>query len=244
GRGSAGSAGLTGTPAPNRRKVHSRRLLYSRRPCPDSRMAGTRAATLGSRGPSLERWSRGCLSGAASAGWSIAGSARIPSSSSSGSWWGSQRPCTWSSCGMEKIREPEREMVARALLPGAASIALAFVLGLVFAGAGEAWSAAIGVAVALANFVASAELLAWAATVSLAAVQLVVLVGFIVRLAIIVGLMFALSVTSWFSPLAFGLAVAPAWLLLFAYEAILLVRTQAAVPAAGPISGSSNRSRA
>jgi hypothetical protein len=130
-------------------------------------------------------------------------------------------------------------MVARALLPGAAATALAFLLGLVFADAGTAWSAALGVAVALANFVAAAELLAWASTVSLAAVQLVVLAGFIVRLGIIVGLMFALSFTDWFSPLAFGLAVAPATLLLFAYEAVLVVRGLGD-PAAGPVTGATS----
>jgi hypothetical protein len=125
-------------------------------------------------------------------------------------------------------------MVARALLPGAAATALAFILGLVFSDAATAWSAALGVAVALANFAVAAELLAWAAGVSLAMVQLVVLFGFIVRLGIIVGLMFLLSLTTWFSPLAFGLAVAPAWLLLFAYEAVLLTRGLGD-PAAGSV---------
>jgi hypothetical protein len=125
---------------------------------------------------------------------------------------------------MERTKNPEREMVARALLPGAAAAVLAFVLGLAFADGRTAWSAALGVAVALANFVASAQLLGWAASVSLTAVQLVVLVGFVVRLGMIVGLMVALSITAWFSATAFGLAVAPATLLLFAYEALLLVR--------------------
>ena len=50
-------------------------------------------------------------------------------------------------------------------------MALAFVLGLVFSDAATAWSAALGVAVALANFAVAAELLAWAAGVSLAMVQ-------------------------------------------------------------------------
>src|SRR5207248_677518 len=154
----------------------------------------------------------------------IAGSAQIPSSSPSGWWSGPERPCTSSSCGMERTREPEREMVARALPPGAAATALAFILGFVFAGGGGAWSAGLGVAVAVANFVASARLLAWAARVSLTAVQLVVLVGFLVRLGLIVGIMVALSLTAWFSKAAFGLAVAPATLLLFAYEAVLVVR--------------------
>jgi len=115
-------------------------------------------------------------------------------------------------------------MVRRSLLPGAAAALLAFVLGYVFGGSGVAWSAFLGVAVAVLNFAAGAWALAWASTVSLAAIQLVVLVGFIVRLGIIVGIMAALSLTAWFSVLAFGLAVAPAALGLLIYESTLVAR--------------------
>ena len=99
-------------------------------------------------------------------------------------------------------------MVARAMLPGAAAVAIAFVLGLAFAGPGVAFSAALGVLVAVANFAASGYLLSWAASISLTAVQLVVLGGFVLRLGAILGLMVALSFTHWFSAPAFGLAVA------------------------------------
>ena len=115
-------------------------------------------------------------------------------------------------------------MVVRAVLPGLAATVVAFVLGLVIAGTDEAWSAALGVLVAVVNFVASALALGWAAGISLPTIQGVVLGGFIVRLGIIVGLMFLLSLTSWFSPVAFGLAVAPATLLLFLYEAVVASR--------------------
>ncbi|HEY1330478.1 MAG TPA: hypothetical protein VGH10_03260 [Actinomycetota bacterium] len=126
---------------------------------------------------------------------------------------------------MAKIVGVERDMVARAVVPGLAATALAFVFGYVFAGSNEAWSAALGVLVAVANFCAAAVALGWAAGESLPMVQLVVLGGFIVRLGIIIGLMFLLSTMSWFSAAAFGLAVAPATLLLFVYEAIVVSRS-------------------
>jgi hypothetical protein len=115
-------------------------------------------------------------------------------------------------------------MVRRSLLPGAVAAALAFVLGYVFGGYGVAWSAFLGIAVAVANFAAGGWALAWASTVSLATIQLVVLCGFIVRLGIVVGVMAVLSLTDWFSPTAFGLAVAPAWLALMVFEAALVAR--------------------
>jgi len=48
--------------------------------------------------------------------------------------------------------------------------------------------------------------------------------GWVVRLALIVGLMFFLNGFHWFSPLAFGLAVVPATLLLLAYEMKVLAQ--------------------
>lgn len=125
---------------------------------------------------------------------------------------------------MAEIKGIEREMVLRAVVPGLAATVLAFALGFVFADPNEAWSAALGVIVAVANFAAAALALGWAAGVSLPTVQLVVLGGFVVRLGIIIGLMFLLSMTSWFSAAAFGLAVAPATLLLFTYEAVVATR--------------------
>lgn len=113
-------------------------------------------------------------------------------------------------------------MVARALWPGLAATALAFVLGYLFASAGVAASAAIGVAVVVANFAANGLSLARAARVSLTVLHAVALIGFVVRLGIIVGMLFALDRLAFFSPLAFGLAVIPATVLLLAYEMKLL----------------------
>ncbi len=114
-------------------------------------------------------------------------------------------------------------MVRRALRPGLVAVAVAFVAGLLAGGPGAGVSAALGVLVVLANFAAHGWSLAWASRISVALVQGVALGGFVVRMGVIVGLMFALDTMSWFSPLAFGLAVVPGTLLLLAYEARLVL---------------------
>ena len=109
-------------------------------------------------------------------------------------------------------------MVRRALPFGAPAIALALLVGALIGRWGAGWSAAIGVAVVLLNFVANGLSLAWAAKVSLTAYAAVVMGGFVVRLGIIVAIMAVLNRFAFFSPLAFGLAVVPATILLLAFE--------------------------
>jgi hypothetical protein len=118
---------------------------------------------------------------------------------------------------------PEREMVRRALVPGAVGVPLAFGLGLAFGDGDAGWSAALGVGIALANFAAHGVSLSWASTISVSVVHAVALGGVVIRLGTIVGLLFLLDRTPWFSPLAFGLAVVPATLGLLAYEAKLML---------------------
>jgi len=109
-------------------------------------------------------------------------------------------------------------MVRRALPFGPPAIALAFGVGAAVGGWGIGWSAAIGATVVLLNFAANGLSLAWAAKVSLTAYAAVVMGGFIVRLGIIVAIMAVLNRFAFFSPLAFGLAVVPATVLLLAFE--------------------------
>jgi hypothetical protein len=109
-------------------------------------------------------------------------------------------------------------MVRRALPFGAPAIALAFGVGAAVGGWAAGWSAAIGVTVVLLNFTANGLSLAWAAKVSLTAYAAVVMSGFIVRLGIIVAIMAGLDRFAFFSPLAFGLAVIPATILLLVFE--------------------------
>ena len=113
-------------------------------------------------------------------------------------------------------------MVRRAVLPAVLGIVVAGALGWLLGGVDTAWSAAVGVAIVALNFAAHGLSLAWASTISVSAVFAVALGGFAVRLGIVVGAMFALDTLGSFSPLAFGLAVVPATLLLLAFEAQLV----------------------
>ena len=115
-------------------------------------------------------------------------------------------------------------MVKRAIVPAILGIALAAAVGAVLGGAEAAGSAAIGVAIVALNFAAHGASLAWASTISIPVVFAVALGGFFFRLALVVAAMFALNTLAWFSPLAFGLAVVPATLVLLAYEAQLVSR--------------------
>jgi hypothetical protein len=119
---------------------------------------------------------------------------------------------------------PELTMVRKATVPAVAAFALAVVVGWVLGGPGAAASAGIGIALVYVNFATHGWSLAWASTVSVGTVMGVALGGFAIRLGIIVGAMFALDTLSWFSPVAFALAVVPATLLLLAYEAQLVSR--------------------
>jgi hypothetical protein len=113
-------------------------------------------------------------------------------------------------------------MARRAVRVGLPALPVAFALGLAAGDAGAAWSATIGVAVVVANFVVHARSLAWASSISVPVLHAVALGGVVVRLGAIVALLFALRTTAWFSPLAFGLAVVPGTLALLAYEARLV----------------------
>ena len=119
---------------------------------------------------------------------------------------------------------PELTMVRKATVPAVAALALAVVAGWVLGGPDAAASAGIGIALVYVNFATHGWSLAWASTISVGTVMAVALGGFALRLAVIVVAMFALNTLSWFSPVAFALAVVPATLLLLIYEAQLVSR--------------------
>lgn len=119
-------------------------------------------------------------------------------------------------------RDPERELVRRAAPYVPLAFVLALLLGGLFAGWPVGWSAAIGVLLVAANSALNAEILARTARVSLVAYSAGVMGGFVLRLGAIVAAMFGLNRLSWFSPLAFGLAVIPATALLLGYEMKLI----------------------
>lgn len=115
-------------------------------------------------------------------------------------------------------------MVRRGAVVGAVAAPVAFGAGYLADGFGGAVSGLIAAAVVVANFAAHGLSLAWAAGVSIAAVQAVALAGFVVRMAAIVGLLFALDATAFFSPPVFGITVAVGTLGLLSYEARLVRR--------------------
>lgn len=89
------------------------------------------------------------------------------------------------------------DMVRRAL-PVAPVILLLAGIGW---GASGVYSAAYALVIVLANFVASAALLAWAARTSLTLLMGVALFGYILRLALVTVAVLAISGQSWFSPI-------------------------------------------
>ncbi|HEY3211206.1 MAG TPA: hypothetical protein VGL18_15740 [Actinomycetota bacterium] len=123
---------------------------------------------------------------------------------------------------MTRNAEPERAIVRRVVPFGPPVALVALLAGWLAAGWGTGWSAAIGVVVVVANAAANALLLSQAARISLTAYSAAVMGGFVLRLGVIVAIMFALNRLSWFSPLAFGLAVVPATILLLTYEMRLI----------------------
>jgi hypothetical protein len=114
-------------------------------------------------------------------------------------------------------------MVRKALLVGAPGVGVAYAVALALADGDAALSAALGAVVVVANFAAHGLSLAWAAGVSVTAVQAVALGGFVVRLGIIAGLLFALDRLAFFSPLAFGLSAMIGTVILLGYEARLVM---------------------
>jgi hypothetical protein len=113
-------------------------------------------------------------------------------------------------------------MVRRVAPYGPPAILLAFLIGGLAAGWTVGWSAAIGVAIVMANFVVNGLSLARAARISLTALSAVAVGGFVARLGVIVAMMFLLDQFAFFSPLAFGLAVFPATILLLGFEMKLM----------------------
>ena len=118
--------------------------------------------------------------------------------------------------------EPELEIVRRGLWLGPVAFVVALVVGALARGWDIGWSAAIGIAVVFVNFVVHGFSLARAARHSLTVLAAVAVGGVVVRLAAITAVMFALNRLSFFSPLAFGLAVIPATVGLLVFEMKLL----------------------
>ncbi|MDQ3209740.1 MAG: hypothetical protein M3Q20_00960 [Actinomycetota bacterium] len=118
--------------------------------------------------------------------------------------------------------EPEHELIRRITPFTVPAAALAFAIGALVADADAGWSAAIGIAVISANFVAHGLSTAWAATISPVLLYAVGLCGFVIRLGVIVAIIALLDQTQWFSVVAFIAAVVPSTIVLLGAEMKLL----------------------
>ncbi|MGH2740767.1 MAG: hypothetical protein ACRDH6_09845 [Actinomycetota bacterium] len=115
-------------------------------------------------------------------------------------------------------------MVARALRAAAIAAPVSYAVGLAVRGSEAALSAALGVTIVTLNFAVHGWSLAWAARRSVTTLQVVALLGVVVRIGAIVALLVPLDRLTFFSPVAFMVAVAAATALLLVYEARLVSR--------------------
>jgi hypothetical protein len=125
---------------------------------------------------------------------------------------------------MAETSKPEHTMIRRALLLGLVAAPVAFLLGALAGGAGGGWSALLGVVVVVANFAVHGLSLAWAAGVSITLLQVVAVVGFVVRMGVILGALVLLDRTEFFSPVIFGITAVAGTFGLLGYEARLVAR--------------------
>ncbi|MGH2596076.1 MAG: ATP synthase subunit I [Actinomycetota bacterium] len=115
--------------------------------------------------------------------------------------------------------EPERALIRRVSPFAVPAVVVAYVVGALFGGATAGWSAAIAIVIVYLNFVANALSIAWAASTSPPLVSIVALGGYVVRLIVYTIALVLLNQLSWFSPVAFALALVPAIVALLIYEA-------------------------
>jgi hypothetical protein len=122
-----------------------------------------------------------------------------------------------------RVTRPEHVLVRRALGAGIVAAPVAVAGGWLAGGSDGAWSALLGLALVVANFALHGLSLAWAAGVSVPAVQVVAMGGFVARMGAILAVLFALSRTAFFSPAVFGVTAVVSTVALLGYEARLLL---------------------
>ena len=111
----------------------------------------------------------------------------------------------------------------RRVLPFAPGVVVAaFLIGNALGGPTSGWSAALGVAVVVANLVAFGSSASWASRISPIAVYAVGLGGFVVRMMVFLISMVVLDGQAWFSPEAFIAAFVPSTIALLAFELKIL----------------------
>ena len=113
-----------------------------------------------------------------------------------------------------------RHTVARAAYVAPVLVGLFTIIG----GWAGAWSAALGVAVVVANFLLAGALLSVSARISLQAYHAAALFGFFLRLLLFVGAVYIISVTVEVDRPAFGITAVVSYLTLLVLEALAVAK--------------------
>ncbi|HLF42508.1 MAG TPA: ATP synthase subunit I [Acidimicrobiia bacterium] len=119
-----------------------------------------------------------------------------------------------------------RETVARGVYVGPAII---LVFGLLRGWEG-AWSAALGVAVVVANFLLSGAILSISARISLQAYHAAALIGFFLRLVLFIGAVYLIASVVEVDRLAFGISAVVAYFTLLTWEAVAMTKDREREP--------------
>ena len=113
-----------------------------------------------------------------------------------------------------------RDTVARGIYVGPALI---LVFGLLRGWEG-AWSAAIGVAVVVVNFLLSGAIFSISARISIQAYHAAALIGFFLRLVLFVGAVYLIASVVEMDRLAFGISAVIAYFTLLTWEAVAMTK--------------------
>ncbi len=109
-----------------------------------------------------------------------------------------------------------RHTVARVVYVGPVLVAIFAVIG----GWTGAWSAALGIALVIANFLLAGAILSVSARISLQAYHAAALIGFILRLGLFAGAAYLIAALVDVDRLAFGISAVIGYLTLLVIEAI------------------------
>tara|TARA_Y100001970_G_scaffold38125_1_gene47066 strand:+ start:22117 stop:22599 length:483 start_codon:yes stop_codon:yes gene_type:complete len=129
--------------------------------------------------------------------------------------------------------EPEKGIVADMLRRGLKIVPVWLLISLLIWGVDGALSAAYGVALIFANFLAAALFLTWAARISTSALMFAALFGFLVRLGALTVAVIAVSKISFFAPVPLGITIIVSHLGLLVWET-RYVSLSLAYPGLGP----------
>jgi hypothetical protein len=113
-----------------------------------------------------------------------------------------------------------RDTVARGIYVGPV---LVLVFGLL-RGWDGAWSAALGVAVVVANFLLAGAILSISARISLQAYHAAALIGFFLRLGLFVGAVYLIATLVEVDRISFGISAVVAYFALLIWEAVSISR--------------------